>query len=153
MFLFEMLGNYRWDAKVVLVLAAFLMNYGEFQLIVQHQSRNPLAAQVSILRNMPCGLTQFRRQLNSLMVLIKTMMDLTKAIVDFENLPFQQELLEFEAISSAKSKIYVASYWILRSSFACSSLITGLRTTTNNQVHVLSLDPVFSFLVVIILWL
>lgn len=138
MFLFEMLENFRWDEKLILVLAAFIMNYGEFQLIVQLQSHNPLAALVAVLRKVPCNLTLFRKQFKALMMLVKTMLELTKVIVEFENLPFQQELLEFKTISDAKSKMYMASYWILRSSYACFSVITGLRSRQSVQVHVLS---------------
>lgn len=142
MFLFEMLGNFRWNEKVVLVLAAFIMNFGEFQLTVQLQSRNPLAALVAVLRKVPRNLTLFRKQFKALMMLVKTMLELTKAITEFENLPFQQELLEFKTISVAKSKIYMASYWILRSSYACFSVITGLRSRQSDQVLVLSLNPI-----------
>nr|XP_027096367.1 protein SIEVE ELEMENT OCCLUSION C-like [Coffea arabica] len=38
MSLFDMLGKFRWDAKVVLVVAAFFTNYGVLQLQVQLQS-------------------------------------------------------------------------------------------------------------------
>nr|GFC70126.1 protein sieve element occlusion B-like [Tanacetum cinerariifolium] len=41
--IFTMLSNYGWDAKAVITLAAFAVNYGEFWLVAQLYTRNPLA--------------------------------------------------------------------------------------------------------------
>lgn len=41
MILFDLLGNYRWDAKLALILAAFATSYGEFWLIMQLYPHNP----------------------------------------------------------------------------------------------------------------
>lgn len=144
MSLFDMLGKFRWDAKVVLVVAAFFTNYGVLQLQVQLQSRNPLAALVALLRQVPSDLSGFRAQFKAFTLLVKTVMELTEVIIEFESLPLQQELLEYKVISAVKSKIYLGSYWIFRSSLACFSLIADLRTRKQDQVHVLSLQlPLF----------
>lgn len=140
-----MLGKFKWDAKLILVTAAFFTHYGVFQLIMQLQSHNPLAALVALLRQVPCDLSGFRAQFKAFTLLVKTIMDLLKVIIEFESLPLQQELLEHKAISVVKSKIYLASYWIFRSSLACFSLITGLRTRKHDQVHVLSLHLPLSY--------
>nr|XP_027097213.1 protein SIEVE ELEMENT OCCLUSION C-like isoform X2 [Coffea arabica] len=135
MSLFDMLGKFRWDAKVVLVVAAFFTNYGVLQLQVQLQSRNPLAALVALLRQVPSDLSGFRAQFKAFTLLVKTVMELTEVIIEFESLPLQQELLEYKVISAAKSKIYLGSYWIFRSSLACFSLIADLRTRKQDQVN------------------
>ncbi|CDP13256.1 unnamed protein product [Coffea canephora] len=133
MSLFDMLGKFRWDAKVVLVVAAFFTNYGVLQLQVQLQSRNPLAALVALLRQVPSDLSGFRAQFKAFTLLVKTVMELTEVIIEFESLPLQQELLEYKVISAVKSKIYLGSYWIFRSSLACFSLIADLRTRKQDQ--------------------
>lgn len=135
MSLFDMLGKFRWDAKVVLVVAAFFTNYGVLQLQVQLQSRNPLAALVALLRQVPSDLSGFRAQFKAFTLLVKTVMELTEVIIEFESLPLQQELLEYKVISAVKSKIYLGSYWIFRSSLACFSLIADLRTRKQDQVN------------------
>nr|XP_027099916.1 protein SIEVE ELEMENT OCCLUSION C-like [Coffea arabica] len=135
MSLFDMLGKFRWDAKVVLVVAAFFTNYGVWQLQVQLQSRNPLAALVALLRQVPSDLSGFRAQFKAFTLLVKTVMELTEVIIEFESLPLQQELLEYKVISAVKSKIYLGSYWIFRSSLACFSLIADLRTRKQDQVN------------------
>lgn len=40
--LFNTLSSYMWDAKVVIALAAFSVNYGEFWLVAQLYPSNPL---------------------------------------------------------------------------------------------------------------
>lgn len=110
MLLFDMLQNFKWDAKVILVLAAFFMFFGKFQLIVQLQSHHILAKLVALLRQVPCDLKGVRAQFQALLLLVGIMIDLTQVIIDFESLPLKQELLAFEVLSLVKSKIYVASY-------------------------------------------
>jgi hypothetical protein len=49
-------------------------------------------------------------------------------------------------ISVAKSYIYVAAYWIIRSAFTCSSQITDLTPMKTEQVHVLSLQLAYIYI-------
>ena len=51
--LFNMLTSYSWDAKLVLTLAAFALNYGEFWLLAQIYSSNQLAKSIAILKQLP----------------------------------------------------------------------------------------------------
>lgn len=44
------LSNYAWDAKAVLTLAAFALEYGEFWLLTQHQLKDPLAKSMAVLK-------------------------------------------------------------------------------------------------------
>ncbi|KAI3788044.1 hypothetical protein L2E82_00664 [Cichorium intybus] len=50
--LLEMLGNYRWDAKVVLILTAFAISYGEFRLILEVYAHSSLAASLATLKKL-----------------------------------------------------------------------------------------------------
>ncbi|KAL3504355.1 hypothetical protein ACH5RR_034196 [Cinchona calisaya] len=93
MFLFDMLGKFKWDAKLILVPAGFFTRYGVFQLIVQLQSHDPLAALVELLRQVPCNLSGFRAQFKAFTLLVKTIVEVTEVIIEFESLPLQQELL------------------------------------------------------------
>ncbi|VVA34114.1 PREDICTED: SIEVE ELEMENT OCCLUSION B [Prunus dulcis] len=47
------LSNYSWEAKAVLTLAAFAMEYGEFWLLAQAQESDRLAKSISILKRVP----------------------------------------------------------------------------------------------------
>ncbi|KAJ9549509.1 hypothetical protein OSB04_022052 [Centaurea solstitialis] len=89
--LLEMLGNYRWDAKVVLILTAFSISYGEFRLILEVHLHNPLAASLAALKNL-CGrnLDGLRPQFKAMEMVVKEMMELAKCVVRFEGLPLQE---------------------------------------------------------------
>lgn len=136
--LFDLLGNYRWDAKVALVLAAFVITYGEFWLIMQLYPCNHLAALVATLKYLPSDLSVFKTQFKALGLLVKAMVDVTKCIIKFEGLPLQHVELDIEELAITKSQIYVATYWVLKSALTCSSQVTDLKAMKHEQVHVLS---------------
>ena len=46
-----MLSSYSWDAKVVIALAAFAANFGEFWLVAQLHATNRLAKSVAKLKH------------------------------------------------------------------------------------------------------
>lgn len=76
----------------------------------------------------------------ALNTLVKTMIEITRNVSQFERLPIRDIELQDETVSvvATKSSIYVAAYWIVRSIIACVSLITNLRSLQDEQVHLLS---------------
>ncbi|GMP46133.1 LOW QUALITY PROTEIN: hypothetical protein CsSME_00014407 [Camellia sinensis var. sinensis] len=136
--LFDILGHYKWDAKAVLVLSAFATSYGEFWLIMQLYPCNPLAASIALLKQLPKDLCLLKHLFKVLNVLMKTIVDLIKCIIEFEELPVNHVILDCEAIGT--TNIYMATYWIIRSALICSSQIKDLRAMKNVQVHVPSLQ-------------
>ena len=66
MVLFDLLGNYRWDAKVALALAAFATSYGEFCLIMQLRPHIPLAVSVGNFKQLPSNISKLKPQLKAL---------------------------------------------------------------------------------------
>lgn len=129
MALFHTLSNYSWDAKVVLTLAAFSVIYGEFWLIVQLYTTNSLAKSVALLKQLPDILehsNMLKPQFDALNHLIKAMMDVTKCIVAFTELPPHYISSEAPPLSIALAHIPIAAYWTIRSVVACASLIASL---------------------------
>lgn len=145
MHLFNLLGNYKWDAKLALVLAAFAANYGEFWLLMQLYPSNPLAASVSVLRQLPNNLTLLRPRFKALSLLVKTLIDITKCIIKFESMSFHHVKLDDQAMVATKSAIYLASYWVIKSTATCSSQITDLIALKPEQVHVPSLQSAYKY--------
>ncbi|XP_022734843.1 protein SIEVE ELEMENT OCCLUSION C [Durio zibethinus] len=135
MVLFDLLGNYRWEAKVALALAAFATSYGEFCLIMQLRPRIPLAESVGNFKQLPSNISMLKPQLKALRLLFKTMVDLTKCIIEFEGLAVVPVERDIENLAAMKSVIYVTAYWIIRSTLACSSQITNLRAMKPEQVY------------------
>lgn len=135
MMLFELLRNYRWGDKVVLVLTAFAKCYGELWLLRQLYSSNPLAKSVAILKGLSNDISKFKHQLKTLNLLAKAMIDVAKCIIKFEGLPLENVKLDDEMVAATKSQIYMAAYWVIRSALTCSSQITDLRALKPEQVH------------------
>ncbi|XWS47856.1 hypothetical protein CRYUN_Cryun13aG0021300 [Craigia yunnanensis] len=129
MALLNTLSSFSWDAKVVLVLAAFAVNFGEFWLIVQLCTTNSLAKSVALLKQLPDILEHsqtLKPHFDALNKLIKAMMDVTKCIVEFTELPSQYILSDVPPMSIAMAHIPTAVYWTIRSVVACATQITSL---------------------------
>jgi hypothetical protein len=114
---------------VVLALAAFAVNYGEFWLVVQLYPSNPLAKAVAFLKQLPEILERaeaLKPKFEALNNLIKVMLDVTKCIVEFKELPSQYITADTPARVTATALIPTAVYWTIRSIVACASQIMGL---------------------------
>ncbi|KAL5717956.1 hypothetical protein ACHQM5_010904 [Ranunculus cassubicifolius] len=127
--LFNQLSSYSWDAKVVLALAAFGVNYGEFWLVAQLYPTNPLAKSIALLKQLPDVFEHnesLRPRFDALKTLINEMLEVAKCIVEFKQLPTQYINQETEVMSMALAHIPAAVYWTIRSIIACSSQIVSL---------------------------
>uniref|UniRef100_A0A7N0U8I1 Sieve element occlusion n=1 Tax=Kalanchoe fedtschenkoi TaxID=63787 RepID=A0A7N0U8I1_KALFE len=125
----NMLACYSWDAKLVLALSAFAVNYGQFWLVAQFYSTNQLAKSIAILKQLPelmehSNLLQPR--FDAVRGLIKAMIDVTKCIVEFKGLPHQYIGPEVPEYAAAMSHIPITVYWTIRGAIACVSQIAGL---------------------------
>ncbi|PKI66640.1 hypothetical protein CRG98_012982 [Punica granatum] len=129
MAIFNMLSTYSWDVKVVLALAAFAVNYGEFSLIANLYATNMLAKSVALLKQLPDILehsSSLKPQFDALNNLIAAMLNVTKCILMFRELPPQYISPEMPPLSTAMTHIPTAAYWTLRSIVACASQIASL---------------------------
>lgn len=133
-----MLSNYGWDAKAVITLAAFAVNYGEFWLVAQLYTANPLAKSLAHLKQLPDVLERgdsLKPRFEAVSNLIKTMLDLTRCIVRFKELPEQYISPETPELVTATAHIPTAVYWIFRSIVACASIIINLIGMGHEYVH------------------
>ncbi|KAF7142739.1 hypothetical protein RHSIM_Rhsim05G0212300 [Rhododendron simsii] len=127
----------RIACEVVIALAAFAVNYGKFWLVVQFSPTNLLAYSVALLKQLPVILEQAdpleppdileqADPLEALTNLIKAMLDMTKCIVEFKELPSLYITPETPALATATAHIPTAVYWTIRSIVACASQIMSL---------------------------
>lgn len=110
-------------------MAAFAVNYGEFWLVAQLYSSNPLAKGLAILKQLPEILEYtdtLKPKFEALTNLIKAMLDVTKCIVEFKELPSQYITPDTSELVTANAHIPIAVYWTIRSIVACASQIMGL---------------------------
>lgn len=118
---------------MVVVLAAFAVNYGDIWLVAQICTTNPLARFIAILKQVPELIEHFESlqpHFNAVDKLIKAIVDLTKLIVEFNELPLEYLSLDTPPISVAKAHIPAASYWTIRAIVACAihvAKVTGMR--------------------------
>lgn len=124
-----MLANYSWDAKLVLLLSAFALNYGEFWLVAQNYTSNQLAKSVAFLRQLPEILDHssiLKPQFEAVNSLVKVMLEITRCIVELVELPPQYITTDDAALSMALVHMPIAVYWTIRSAVACVSRFSGL---------------------------
>lgn len=129
--LFTVLSSYSWETKLVLALAAFALNYGEFWLLAQIYSSNQLAKSMAILKQLPVIMEHsgsLRPRFDALNILINAMLDLARCIVAFTELPSTYASHEVPALSTAMATIPTAVYWIVRGVVACATQITSLTS-------------------------
>ncbi|OAY34434.1 protein SIEVE ELEMENT OCCLUSION B isoform X2 [Manihot esculenta] len=135
--IFNLLSSYSWDAKVVLALSAFAVNYGEFWLVAQLYLTNPLAKGVALLKQLP-DILERADALNPKFValnnLIMATLDVAKCIVEFKELPSQYITPDTPEMLTATAHIPTAVYWTIRSIVACASQITGLIGTGHEYI-------------------
>ncbi|XVE84075.1 hypothetical protein DITRI_Ditri16bG0139900 [Diplodiscus trichospermus] len=129
--IFNLLSSYAWDAKLVLSLSAFALNYGEFWLLAQIYSTNQLAKSMAILKQLPSILEHsapLKPRFDALNSLIQTMVDVTRCVVEFKELPSMYISHDVPALATAMTHIPTAVYWTIRSMVACATQITTLTT-------------------------
>ncbi|XP_050205524.1 protein SIEVE ELEMENT OCCLUSION B-like [Mercurialis annua] len=127
--IFNVLSSYSWDAKIVLALSAFAVNYGEFLLVAQLYLTNPLAKSVALLKQLPDILERsdaLKPKFEALNSLMKASLDVAKCIVEFKELPSQYISHDVPEMLIATAHIPTATYWTIRSIVACASQIIGL---------------------------
>lgn len=136
--IFDMLANYKWDVKLVLALAAFALTYGEFWLLAHIHDTNQLAKSMAILRQVP-GIMEhvnsLKPRFDALNDLVKVILEVTRCVIEFNDLPTQYVTQEISAYTTAASHIPIAAYWSVRGIVACAAQILSLTTHGYEYVY------------------
>ncbi|GKB21120.1 sieve element occlusion B-like protein, partial [Tanacetum coccineum] len=128
---FHTMSNFHWDAKLVLTLAAFPLNYEEFWFQAQIYSSNQLARSMAILRQVPMIMEHsapLKPRFDVLNKLIKSVLELTQCIIHFKELPSMYVTHEVPAMARTLNTIPTAVYWNVRGIIACATQITSLTS-------------------------
>ncbi|KAK6924644.1 Sieve element occlusion, C-terminal [Dillenia turbinata] len=133
--IFKVLSSYSWESIGVLSVAALAANFGELWLVAQLSTTNQLAKLVSILKQLPSGLTDQanKAKYEMLTTLIVTIVSVVEYIIRFKELRTQHITLEVPALTEALSQVPNAIYWTVRSAVACGIMITSLVGSTPDQ--------------------
>ncbi|KAK7854706.1 protein sieve element occlusion b [Quercus suber] len=138
------LSSYSWDAKAVITLAAFALEYGDFWLLAQLHPSDQLAKSIGILKRVPVilrrpGLQKHRRALVELNNLIKATLEVIECIFELEKLSIY-DTRDVPALLIAMDRIPVDVYWAIITVVACSTKMCGL---TNEELSGMKLVLIF----------
>ncbi|KAL0906636.1 hypothetical protein M5K25_025147 [Dendrobium thyrsiflorum] len=129
MAVFHVLSTYTWDAKAVMALAALAVNHGEFWLIAQLHTVNPLAKSLALLKQVPDIIEHtnvLKPRFDAINNLIRVMLDVTKCIIEFTELPSEYISPESPEMGTTMTHIPTAVYWVIRGVVACISQTIAL---------------------------
>lgn len=126
------LSSYSWEAKAVLTLAAFAMEYGEFWLLAQLQESDRLAKSIAILKRVPVllkpsDLHKKRQAVLELNNLIKATLQVSECIDQFDKLS-SYDPKDVPGLAIAMDHIPVDVYWAIATVVACATKITILTS-------------------------
>ena len=114
---------------MAIAFAAFAVSYGEFWLVAQLYTTNPLAKSVAVLKELPeimAHTEALKQKFEAVNNLINAMLNVTHCIVKFKDLPTQYINPESPEMISAAAHIPTAVYWTVRSIVACSFILLNL---------------------------
>ncbi|KAL2942972.1 Protein SIEVE ELEMENT OCCLUSION B [Bienertia sinuspersici] len=127
----NMLPHFSWEAKVVLTLAAFALTFGDFWLLAQIYSTNALARSMAMIKRLPMVMEHagaYKNQFEITNNLIRAMLETTRCIVEFGELPTMYISDEDLEVKTAMSHFPIAVYWIVRSAVAAANQITTMSS-------------------------
>ncbi|XP_008464491.2 protein SIEVE ELEMENT OCCLUSION B-like isoform X2 [Cucumis melo] len=137
MAILNLLSNYSWDAKVVITLAAFAVTYGQYWLLAQLYTTNMLAKALALLKQLPDVIehsNSLKPHFDALSKLIAAILNVTKCIVKFTELPSHYISSDTPAMSVALANFPTAAYWTIKSLVACTSLIESLVSLSHELI-------------------
>ncbi|KAF7837532.1 protein SIEVE ELEMENT OCCLUSION B-like [Senna tora] len=132
MSILNLLSDYSWDAKAVLTLAAFALEYGEFWWLSQLQPTDALAKSVAILKRVsvltkPAAVREHFLAIYEINNLIKTALQVIEAIFELQKF-ISYETIDVSAVTLAMDLIPLGVYWATITVVACVAQIDCLTT-------------------------
>ncbi|KAG6383702.1 hypothetical protein SASPL_156533 [Salvia splendens] len=127
--LLKSLSNYSWDAKVVIIFAAFAVNYGEFWLVEQNHTMNMLAKHIATLKDLPYVMEhagKLEKKFEAVLDLLNAVLNVIHCLIEFKELPSVYISHDAPEVVAATAHIPTAVYWIIRSLLACASTLLNL---------------------------
>lgn len=144
----QLLTNYSWEAKIVIILASFAVEYAQYHLIKTHSNSNSLAKIVATLTQIPDSCDDdIKSKLETIIRLLEFSMDMTRLIAKFGCLPPKHISIAVRHMSLAIDQLPTAVYWITRLLVACASDFTRIiyayrqtQTSYTEQWNITSLE-------------
>ncbi|KAI4317946.1 hypothetical protein L6164_025767 [Bauhinia variegata] len=131
------LSSYSWDAKAVLTLAAFALEYGEFWLLTQLQPTDLLAKSLAVLKRVPLltkpvALQKYRQAIAEFNSLIKSTLQVIELLFELEKLTVY-DTKHVAALTPAIEQIPIDVYWAIITVAAIATQIDALTTDSEHK--------------------
>ncbi|CAH8258913.1 unnamed protein product [Arabidopsis lyrata] len=127
----SLVSKYRWDAKLVLVLAALAVKYGVFLLLAETHATNQLTKSLALIKQLPSIFSRqnaLHQRLDKTRLLMKEMVALTTTIIEIYQLPPNHITTAFT------DHVPTAVYWIVRCVLICVSHLSGASGFRQDQI-------------------
>ncbi|PQQ05206.1 protein SIEVE ELEMENT OCCLUSION B-like [Prunus yedoensis var. nudiflora] len=134
----DIVQNYDWDEKVVLALGAFAVKDGEFWLVAQLYTSNPLAKAVGQLKQLQEILeragTILKPKFDAYDNLVRAVLKVTKSIIQLQDLHNDPHLTPEIKSAASTAHIPTAVYWTIRSIVVAASQLLGITSSEPEYV-------------------
>lgn len=132
--IFNILISYPWEAKAILTLAAFAMDYGDLWHLNYYFKTDPLAKTLAIIKQVPelkkhLDTPKYRQVFLSHRCLIYGCMQAIKYIREIKNFS-KYDVKELTELSSAIRQIPLITYWVIHIIVASRTEISAYLTAT-----------------------
>ncbi|XP_047949301.1 protein SIEVE ELEMENT OCCLUSION A-like [Salvia hispanica] len=122
----QLLTNYTWEDKIVIILASFVVEYGQYCLFAKLEKSNQLTNLVALLKKIPDHTDDVYENMKSsfeaIMGALRVSIKVTRFIAKFRT-SFRAKYMANEAkvMIEARNHIPIAVYWMTRLVVACAS--------------------------------
>ncbi|XP_042065299.1 protein SIEVE ELEMENT OCCLUSION B-like [Salvia splendens] len=132
----RLLTNYTWEDKIVIILASFVVEYGQYSLFAQLDKKDQLTKLVAWLKQIPDHsgdvFESRKSSFESIMEALRVSIKVTRFIAKFRT-SFKAKYMtnEAQAMIDVRNQIPIAVYWMTRAVVACASeysVIVGKTT-------------------------
>lgn len=122
----EQLKTHTWDAKAVIVLAAFSLEYGNFWHLVQVPSGDQLGRSLAMMNKVQ-SIEKNRQAIADYNILVKNVLIAVEIITELERLSTKgYDPKDVPALSEALLEIPVVVYWTIITIVACANHVDFL---------------------------
>ncbi|XP_024193626.1 protein SIEVE ELEMENT OCCLUSION B [Rosa chinensis] len=130
--IFDKLKPYAWEAKAVLALAAFALEYGDFWHLAQLYGQcNQLTDSVTTLKRVPdvkAPLKKCEGEVLELNRLIKDTLEVTRLICKVEDLYIHNRTEDAPTLYAAVECIPICVFWTITAIVACAAKVIDLTS-------------------------
>ncbi|KAG6423931.1 hypothetical protein SASPL_114339 [Salvia splendens] len=131
----QLLANYTWEAKIVIILASFVVEYGHYCIFAKLDKSDQLTKLVALLKQIPDysgDVFESRKSsFEAIMGVLRVSIKVTRLIAKFRSFKTKYMTNEAQVMIDAWNQIPIAVYWMTRVVVACASqysVIVGKTT-------------------------